>query len=318
MHLIALNLSDLLIPLFRGTFRCEKTDDTSTWEWACLAEDESWQSHGRLVGEATLYLPGSFGRPPRNPAEKISSGYKAWEFQYYVFGLLPGLLWSLQRPIYHGHFCKLVSGVRTALLLVIPTNERQQAHTLLLEFVREYELLYYQRRVDRLHFVRQSIHALVHLIPESKRAGPGSLHSQWTIENTIGNLTREIGSDQHPYANLAQRATRRVQVNTLQNMFPTVLAPPSDDSPRGCVALGDDYTLLRARDRTTRHLHNSEADALLLYLTAKGIPVQGWLPVVWKWARLRLPNGQIARTAWKECERENRGKDVRRARMVKV
>ncbi|CDO74927.1 hypothetical protein BN946_scf184706.g6 [Trametes cinnabarina] len=317
MHHISLNLGDLFVPLLRGTFRCDRTDDVETWDWACLRSDEAWQAHGDLVAQAATCLPASFGRFPRNPAEKIHSGYKAWEFQYYLFGLLPGLLWSVWSPAYHQHFCKLVSGVRTALLLVIPTDERQRAHQHLLEFVREYEEKYYQRRADRLHFVRQSIHALVHLIPEQKRLGPGSLHSQWTIENYIGNITREIGSDKEPYANLAQRAARRAHSNVLQAMFPSFV-PPGDVLPPGAVPLGNDYILLRARDRAARTVSGLEGQALTRFLATSGVNLPGWKPAVWKWARLRLPNGQVARCAWKENEREQGDQHLRDGNFAEV
>ncbi|OSD05297.1 hypothetical protein PYCCODRAFT_1362416 [Trametes coccinea BRFM310] len=317
MHHISLNLGDLLIPLLRGSFRCDRTDDVNLWDWACLRPEDTWRAHGDLVAAAGCCLPTSFGCFPRNPAEKINSGYKAWEYQYYLFGLLPGLLWPLWNPVYHKHFCKLVSGVRTALLLVIPADERRIAHTRLLEYVHEFETLYYQRRVDRMHFVRQSIHALVHLIPEQRRVGPGALHSQWTMENYIGNLTREIGSDKEPYANLAERATRRACVNVLKAMFPC-FSEDEESLPRGGICLGDGYALLRASDRVARPVAHLDADALVEYLTSLGVAVADWIPAVWKWARLRLPNGQIARTLWKEGERERASNNVRRARMVKV
>ncbi|OSD00951.1 hypothetical protein PYCCODRAFT_1370050 [Trametes coccinea BRFM310] len=317
MHHVSLNLGDLLIPLLRGTFRCEKTDSVDSWDWACLSSEVAWKAHGDLVAAAGTCLPASFGCFPRNPAEKINSGYKAWEYQYYIFGLLPGLLWSLWDPIYHRHFCKLVSGVRTALMLVIPVKKRRVAHTHLLEYVHEYELLYYQRRIDRMHFVRQSIHALVHLIPEQKRVGPGALHSQWTIENYIGNLTREIGSDKEPYANLAERAARRASINVLKAMFPS-LAGDEEHVPRGSIDLGNGYALLRASDRVARRIPPHEARALISYLVRQGVDAAGWTPAVWKWARLYLPSGQIARTLWKEGEREHASQAVRRARMVKV
>ncbi|KAI0355296.1 hypothetical protein OH77DRAFT_1540048 [Trametes cingulata] len=317
MHHVALNLTDLMISLQRGTIRCDKTDDVTTWPWACLADEETWTQHGALVSAAITYLPGSFGRPPRNPALKINSGYKAWEYQYYVFGLQPGLLWAVQRPLYHSHFCKLVAGIRVALLLVIPMQHRQRAHNLLLEFVREFELMYYQRRVDRLHFVRQSIHSLIHLIPEGLRVGPASLHSQWTLETLIGNLTAEIGSDVHPYANLSHRATRRVQVNALKAMFPEFAETPNT-LPAGALDLGGGYALMHARDQRPRYIEGPEETALGAYLQGHGVDASAWRCLIWKWARVRLPNGQIARTAWKECQGERRGNAVRRSRMIKV
>src|SRR5882762_10470684 len=79
MHLVSLNIPDLLLSLWRGTLYHEKNDDKSTWDWAVLRGD-IWKDHGKVVASTTPQLPGSFDRPPRNPAEKMSSGYKAWKF----------------------------------------------------------------------------------------------------------------------------------------------------------------------------------------------------------------------------------------------
>ncbi|OBZ75159.1 hypothetical protein A0H81_04486 [Grifola frondosa] len=76
MHLILLNLPDLFLGLWHGTLYYEKTDNKHTWNWTILI-GKTWQAHGKLVVDATHYLPGSFDWPPRNPAEKIFSGYKA-------------------------------------------------------------------------------------------------------------------------------------------------------------------------------------------------------------------------------------------------
>lgn len=76
MHLVSLNMPDLLLSLWRGTIDCEKTDDCNTWDWAVLKGDV-WKTHGATVADTTPYLPGSFDCPPRNPADKINSGYKS-------------------------------------------------------------------------------------------------------------------------------------------------------------------------------------------------------------------------------------------------
>ena len=76
MHLLFINLGELLVPLWRGTLHCEPSDNIDTWDWAKLVGNV-WIEHGKLVADATKYFPSSFHRPPRNPAEKISSGYKA-------------------------------------------------------------------------------------------------------------------------------------------------------------------------------------------------------------------------------------------------
>ncbi|KAJ3547513.1 hypothetical protein NMY22_g1612 [Coprinellus aureogranulatus] len=177
MHLI-LNLADLLVPLWRGTFECASTDSKASWDWAVLQDPAVWKSHGRDVAAAQPYLPGSFGRPPRNPAEKINSGYKAWEFLLYIFGLGPGLLYGILPHHIWTSLCRLVSGIRTIYQKKITPAEYKAAHRQLIFFTAEFERDFVQRRADRIHFVRQSIHSLSHQVPEAIRVGPGQ-ETRW-------------------------------------------------------------------------------------------------------------------------------------------
>jgi hypothetical protein len=319
MHLGSLNLPDILINLWRGTLDCDKGDSRSSWDWAVLQGD-TWKSHGKVVAAATPHLPGSFDRPPRNPAEKINSGYKAWEYLMYLFGLGPGIFYNVLPDKYWRNFCKLVFGFRIINQYKIKTVNLCHAHQALLEFVEEFEHLYYQRRVDRLHFIRQSIHAVTHFAPETVRIGPGICSSQWTMERTIGNLGEEIRQPSNIYANLSQRALLRSQINTLKAMVPE-LEEPINILPRGAKDIGDGYVLLRAMGKGVYRLRDCEVDALSLYLSdteateGENGPESLCLSVI-QWARLRLPNGQVARSAWKEklkpLER------IRTARNVKV
>jgi len=73
MHLGALNLSDLMISLWRGTMDCTRPDSKANWPWLVLQGD-IWQQHGKAVADALYYLPSSFECPPHNIAEKITSG----------------------------------------------------------------------------------------------------------------------------------------------------------------------------------------------------------------------------------------------------
>lgn len=315
MHLISLNLTDLLIKLWRGTMDCDPTDDRATWDWAVLKGD-TWKIHGKAVADATPYLPGSFDRPPRNPAEKISSGYKAWEYLVYIFVLGPALLHGILPDKYWRHFCKLVKAIRLLHQRRIIREQLRQAHQLLVQFVEEFELIYYQRRADRIHFCRQSLHALLHIAPEVARVGPGVYYTQWTMERTIGNLGEEIKQPSKPYANLSQRGVRRSQVNALKAMVPD-FERDTDKLPRGAVDLGNGYVLLRARDETARELFGEERRAVLTYFetVVSDIDIDPH-PRVTRWSRLRLPNGQIARSAWKESLKAI--EHVRIARQVAV
>jgi hypothetical protein len=315
MHLVSLNIPDLLISLWRGTIDCDKDNDRNTWGWAVL-RGNTWTAHGQAVASMTPYLPGSFDRPPRNPAEKINSGYKAWEFLMYIFGLGPGLFYNVLPRNYWRNFCKLVFAVRVLHQHKIPAGLLQAAHQALLEFVVEFEVIYCQRRISRIHFVRPCLHTIIHAAPEVIRAGPGMTASQWTMERAIGDLGGEIRQPSNPYANLSQRAVRRCQVNALKAMIPD-LEEPAKILPRGAQDLKDGYILLRAKERNSSLMREVEAIALRAFYQEEGqnLP-DGYHPSVYRWGRLRVPTGQVARSAWKEklktidC--------VRMARNVKV
>jgi hypothetical protein len=315
MHLVSLNLTEHFLNLWRGTLECERPDDKANWDW-CVLHGEAWKVHGATVASATPYLPGSFDRPPRNPAEKISSGYKAWEYLMYVFGLGPGLFYQVLPDKYWVHFCKLVMAIRLLHQRRITRGQLQSAHLLIIEFIEEFELMYYQRKVERLHFCRQSLHALPHLAPEVPRLGPLVYYTQWTMERTIGNLGEEIKQPSNPYANLSQRGLRRSQVNALKAMIPD-LEPSCDKLPRGARDIGGGYVLLRARDDTPHLIEGAEATSIHAYMEdATGLHHPNPSVKISRWARLRLPNGQVARSVWKEKAKPL--EKVRMARNVKV
>ncbi|KIK19063.1 hypothetical protein PISMIDRAFT_13954 [Pisolithus microcarpus 441] len=68
--------------------------------------------------------------------------------------------------------------------------------------------------------------------------------------------------------------------------------------PYGSVDLSDGYTLLRKRSKHSVTLCSGEAIAISQFLGPGHI-----VPCIKKWAQLCLPNGQIARSAWRESLR---------------
>ena len=113
MHLIT-NLSTLLIGLWHaGSSVCvSASDDIASWDWAALHSEQAWKAHGKAVEDAGPFLPGSFDCKPCNIAEKINSGYKTREFQLYMFGLGPALLYGILPERYWVNYCKLVRGIQ--------------------------------------------------------------------------------------------------------------------------------------------------------------------------------------------------------------
>ena len=297
MHQPIINIAALLFDLWCARPDLRSADRSSPWPWAVLT-GEVWNHHGKVVGRASTFLSTSFGRPPRNPQEKISSGYKAWEFLYYLYGLGPGVFFNILPQPYYSHFCKLVRAIRVIYQRRISHEQLALAHKLLLEWCVEFEGLYYQRNPERLHFVRQCVHSLTHLAKETCRLGPLSLSSQWTMERIIGVLGSQLRQPSNPFANLAAQAQKMAHVNAMVAMWPSFDKIPDD--PHGSVDLGDGYLLLRLMDGPYLFsLKEEEAFEVFCASFTQGVDRGS----VNRWGRLKLPTDQVARSAWKELDR---------------
>ncbi|EJD33267.1 hypothetical protein AURDEDRAFT_34948, partial [Auricularia subglabra TFB-10046 SS5] len=97
----------------------------------------------------------------------------------------------------------LVAGIRIIYQKRATREQLEQAADYLARFLKGFEELYIRRRQERMHLHTQIIHLVQHLAPEYLRVGPGGLHSQWTLERHIGNLTDELRLHSNPYQNLA-------------------------------------------------------------------------------------------------------------------
>jgi hypothetical protein len=210
MHLAALNISDLLISLWRATIDCTKPDDKSSWDWAVLKSITVWKEHGEAVTNTLHYLPSSFDRPPCNIAEKLTSGYKAWEFLLYLYGLGPGLLYDILPSLYYSNYCKLVFGMHLINQHSISLENVRDANLALTSFVQEFKVIYCQCLSMHIHFVWLCIHSVVHLPYEVICLGLPVCSSQWTLKWTIGNLGEEIRQPSNPFSNLSQCGIHRV------------------------------------------------------------------------------------------------------------
>ena len=313
MHQPVINLTALMFDLWCNRNKCRKGDPDGVWPWAVLKGDV-WRAHGKAVADAAVYLPRSFDRSPRNPAEKLSSGYKAWELLVYFYGLGPGLFYGVLPQPYYKHYCKLVVAIRIIYQREIPSHQVKLANKLLLEWVLEFELLYYQRKPERLHFVRQCVHSLVHLGPEIDRLGPPSLTAQWAMERMIGIFGSLLKQPSNPFANLTEQAKKVAEINAIVSMWPDL--ERSNKNPHGCIDMGNGFILLGPKDDKPYVLLSGEHNAVVAFYSqfpdAESVPPRS----VYRWGRLQIPTEQTARSHWKEVVRSS--KTARSDRNVKV
>ena len=300
MHQPLLNLATLFIDLWCARPDARSWDRTSVWPWAVLTGDV-WENHGKVVAGIAKYLPTSFGRTPRNPQEKISSGYKAWEFLNYIYGEGPGVFYGVLPEVYYTHFCKLVRTIRMVHQHAISQEQLATIYELSHQWVLKFEALYCDRKPDRLHFVRQCVHSITHLARETHRLGPLWLSSQWTMERVIGYLGSLLRQPSNPFRNLAAQTKRVAHTNALVAMWPE-FGKPVDD-PRGSKNLGNGYLLLGPKDTGPHLLLPAEQVAITGFFSGYPDAEDINRQTVYRWGRLRIPTEQVARSRWKELER---------------
>lgn len=203
MHLTA-NLSDFLLSLWCGTLDCRPSDNIKTWDWAVLMDEDAWTIHEAVVENAGPYLPTSFDRKLCNISKKLNTDYKTWEFQLYMFGLAPALLYKILLCKYCSNYCQLVCEFQLMYQHRITAQELVHAQALLCCCEWDFELLYYHCREDCIHFIHPCVHQTNHLVSETVCKGPSICYAQWTMERTIGNLGQEICQPSNPFVNLSQ------------------------------------------------------------------------------------------------------------------
>jgi hypothetical protein len=271
------------------------------------------------VAHLGRYFPASMGRRrPRDPVLKWNSNYKADEKLGYIYAIGPMEFRPPMLPMrYYLHFCKLCRCVEIDAKDEITQDELQELSKLAVEWCYSFEILYVQRKAHRLHFVRPWIHTMLHIASEIARMGPTSYYSQWTMERMIGMLKEQLRLHSDPYTNLAMAGTRMCQLNILTSAL-------YDSDMEGIKItsrdrdLGDNFALLHPRQREAREVAAPEAAAIRQFMDTHFQEGHRWgdgFRIV-RWGRLALPNGDAARSAWKECLKPE--EKVARARMVQV
>ena len=221
-----------------------KDDGPLSWAFAVLSDEDTWKAHGSAVASAGHYIPVCMvGCLPCNPAERISSGYKAIEFLVYIFGLCPTLLYDKLPQPHLQDFCKLVFAMQIIHQQHKSRDDLLVAHKALFKFVFQFELLYYPCKLSCLHFVLPCVHMLTHIVMEHFWIGSLTEVLQWTMEHMIGNLGEEIWLHSNPYKNVSQRIIEQVQVNGLLAFIPE-LQPKALKLPGSTHNIGGGYALM--------------------------------------------------------------------------
>ncbi|EIW78736.1 hypothetical protein CONPUDRAFT_156694 [Coniophora puteana RWD-64-598 SS2] len=287
MHLV-LNISKLMLSLWCGTIKCHHADNKETWDFAVFLDKAQWDAHGESIGNAGCRTPRLFDAKPRNIAQKGNTDYKTWEHYIYVFAYAPGLLYRVLPERYWLNLCKLVRGFQLLCQYSITASQITQAATLLDEWQHEFEEIYYQGLECRLHLIAPCVHQVLHLAYKVVRKGPPICYSQWAMERTIGILKYDIRQPSNYLANIQNIGVRIARANALHGTVPKLFEQAQvSQYPQGSLDLKNRYLSPQPIQQIRRHGH------------------------------LLLPNGQVARSEWREKFLES-SENFRCSRMLKI
>ena len=173
------------------------------------------------------------------------------------------------------------------------------------QWVIEFEYIYYQRNPDHLHFVRQCVHALVHLGPETVHLGPPSLSAQWTMECIIRVFGSLLQQPSNLFSNLREQAKKVAEINAMVAMWPEIEFQTGE--PRGSLDLGQGYILLFPKDTTPYFLSPVEQAAISEFYANLPTPENIQKISIYRWGRLQIPTRQVTHSRWKEVDRMTKG-----------
>jgi len=142
----------------------------------------------------------------------------------------------------------------------------------------------------------------MHLVKETDRLGPFSLSAQRTMERIIGVFGSRLRQPSNPFANLIAQAQKMAHINAIVTMWPSF--EKIKGNPHGSIDLHDGYLLLGPKEDAGPH-HISQIEETALDVFCSGRQDSGDIDrkSVYRWARLKLPTEQIARSRWRELER---------------
>ena len=121
------------------------------------------------------------------------------------------------------------------------------------------------------------------------------------MERVIGYLGSLLRQPSNPFRNLAAQTKHVANTNTLVAMWPEFEKMKGD--PSGSMDLSNGYLLLGPKDTMLYCVSPVEQTVLDGFFSSQPGTDNINQQAIYRWGRLRVPTGQIARSRWKELER---------------
>ncbi|RDB22210.1 hypothetical protein Hypma_010657 [Hypsizygus marmoreus] len=225
MHLIDENNLKNLIMHWTGTFK-----DLNAGSEQYELPKTVWEAIGEATAKSGSTIPSAYGsRVPNIATDRSNISAEMWSFWALYLG--PILLRRrFQRPKYFKHFILLVQILNICLQFEISDKEIEDVRKGLIQWVTEYEKIYYQHDPSRISACPVTIHALLHIADSIKAAGPVWCYWAFPMERYCGKLQPAIRSRRFPFAALDRYVLEEAQLTQIKVIYDLVeelsLRPP--------------------------------------------------------------------------------------------
>ncbi|CCO35605.1 hypothetical protein BN14_09723 [Rhizoctonia solani AG-1 IB] len=199
MQLVWINLVPQLADLWR-----EKFNGLDAGFETYLIHGLIWNSVGNMCVDSTGTTPSSFGCAV--PHFKNRSHFTAESWSRWATHLAPNLLRRrFMDSRYYVHFVQLVNLMNKCINRSIAREELPAIRQGFVEWVEDFELIYYQHDPDRMQVCTTNVHYLLHIVESIERLGPLPGYWAFPMERYCSFIGASVKSRRFPYANIARR-----------------------------------------------------------------------------------------------------------------
>ncbi|KAF8325103.1 uncharacterized protein EI90DRAFT_2933090 [Cantharellus anzutake] len=178
-----------------------------------------WDAIGCETAEASNTIPSTFGRRTPNIATEQHI-FTAEDWSFWTLFIAPYVLdRRFFRPKYYKHFMKFHSIMKTTLQFSFTDAELGSLHERVIDYIQEYESIYYQFKPDRLSVCTLAVHALLHIADDIKTNGPPCYNWTFVMERWCQHLLPAVKSHKRPFVSLAMRQYHLALFNEIQTRY---------------------------------------------------------------------------------------------------
>ncbi|KAF8674983.1 Transposase family tnp2 [Rhizoctonia solani] len=213
MHLVWINLIPQLADLWR-----EKFNGIDSGFEDYLINALVWNSMGDMCVDSSRSTPSSFGCPI--PHFRNRSHFTAESWSRWATHAAPNLLRRrFMDSRYYIHFVRLVNLMNKCTDHAVDRSELPAIRRGFIEWVEDFEQIYYQHDPERIQVCTTNIHYLLHIVDSIERLGPLPGYWAFPMERYCSFIGASVKSRRFPYANIARRVCDVAQLCIIREIY---------------------------------------------------------------------------------------------------